>query len=179
MTKVFKKKYTNIGILGGSFDPPHKGHFHISKIALRKIKLDKLIWVVTKKNPHKKKPFLTTKTRIKLSKKLTKNEKKISVKYFDDKVKSRKTLSLLKYIHKKNKNKKIYFLMGADNFVKLHKWDNWKKIPKIAKIVVFARQNYYIKVFNSIAAKKLKKNEWFYINSKKVNISSSLIRKFW
>ena len=179
MTKVFKKKYTNIGILGGSFDPPHKGHFHISKIAIGKLKLDKLIWAVTKKNPHKKKPFFNIKTRIKLSKKLTKNEKKISIKYFDDKVKSRKTLSLLKYIYKKNKNKKIYFLMGADNFVKFHKWDNWKKIPKIAKIVVFARKNYYAKALRSIASKKLNKNEWLYINSKKINISSSLIRKFW
>ena len=46
-----------IGIFGGSFDPPHKGHVEISKISLKKIKLKKVYWVVTKKKPFKKKPF--------------------------------------------------------------------------------------------------------------------------
>ena len=69
--------------------------------------------------------------------------------------------------------------MGADNLVKFHKWNNWKKIPKLTKIVVFARQNYTTKSLNSIASKKLNKKDWTYINSKKMNISSSLIRKFW
>ena len=68
--------------------------------------------------------------------------------------------------------------MGADNLLKFHKWKNWKKIPEFAKIVVFARPNYSTKALNSIAAKKLKKNDWIYINYKKINISSSLIRKF-
>ena len=68
--------------------------------------------------------------------------------------------------------------MGADNLLKFHKWKNWKKIPKLAKIVVFARNNYSQKALNSVAAKKLGKKDWLYINSKKVNISSSLIRKF-
>ena len=64
MQKLSKKKYNKIGILGGTFDPPHKGHLYISKIALKKLKLDKLIWVVTKKNPLKKRPYLSLKNRI-------------------------------------------------------------------------------------------------------------------
>ena len=50
-----KKKY--IGILGGSFDPPHQGHIKITKIDLKKAKLKRIYWVITKKNPFKKKPF--------------------------------------------------------------------------------------------------------------------------
>ena len=66
--------------------------------------------------------------------------------------------------------------MGADNLPKFHKWYNWKKIPRLAKIVVFPRKNYNIK---SITTKKLDKKDFIYIRSKKINISSSLIRKFW
>ena len=46
-----------VGIFGGSFDPPHKGHVQISKISLKKIKLKKIYWIITKKNPFKKKSF--------------------------------------------------------------------------------------------------------------------------
>ena len=179
MQKLSKKNYVKIGILGGTFDPPHKGHLYISKIVLKKLKLNKLIWVVTKKNPLKQKPYLSTKTRISLSKKITKKEKKIFVKYFDDKIKSINTFDLLKFIKKKNKKAKLFFLIGADNLAKFHRWNNWKKIPKLAKIVVFPRQNYSIKSLNPFALKKLNKNDLIYVNSKKINISSSLIRKFW
>ena len=179
MQKLFKKNYNKIGILGGTFDPPHKGHLHISKIALRKLKLNKLIWLVTKKNPLKRKPYLSTKVRISLSKEMVKKEKKIFVRYFDDKIKSINTFNLLNYIKKKNKKTKLFFLIGADNLAKFHKWNNWKKIPKLAKIVIFPRQNYSIKSLSLIASKKLNRKDLIYINSKKINISSSLIRKFW
>ena len=177
MQKLSKKNYTKIGILGGTFDPPHKGHLHISKIVLKKLKLDKLIWIVTKKNPLKQKPYLSIKVRINLSIEITKKEKKIFVKYFDNKIKSNNTFNMLNFIKKKNKKAKLFFLIGADNLVKFHKWNNWKKIPKLAKIVVFPRQNFSFKSLNSITYKKLKKKDFLYINSKKINISSSLIRK--
>ena len=177
MQKLSKKKYTKIGILGGTFDPPHKGHLHISKIVLKKIKLNKLIWIVTKKNPLKQKPYLSIKARINLSKEITKKEKKIFVRYFDDKIKSNNTFNILNFIKKKNKKAKLFFLIGADNLEKFHKWNNWKKIPELAKIVVFPRQNFSFKSLNSIIYKKLKKKDFLYINSKKINISSSLIRK--
>ncbi len=88
------------------------------------------------------------------------------------------TYDLLKFIKKKNKKNQIFFLIGADNLIKFHKWKKWKKIPELAKIVVFARENYLKKAVNSIAAKNLEKKDCFYINNKKMNISSSLIRKF-
>tara|TARA_Y100000590_G_scaffold448796_1_gene585989 strand:+ start:436 stop:963 length:528 start_codon:yes stop_codon:yes gene_type:complete len=175
---VLKKKFNRVGILGGTFDPPHIGHLNISKIALKKFKLFKLIWIITKKNPLKKKPYLSTQLRINLSKDITKKIKKISVKYLDNKIKKNDTFSLLKYLKKKNNKNQLFFIIGSDNLIKLHKWKNWKKIPELAKIVVFARPKYSARAINSIAAKKLKKNDWIYVNLNKVNISSSLIRKF-
>tara|TARA_Y100000590_G_scaffold290232_1_gene326673 strand:+ start:3348 stop:3884 length:537 start_codon:yes stop_codon:yes gene_type:complete len=177
--KKNKKNYYKIGILGGTFDPPHKGHLYISKIALKKLKLVKLIWVITKKNPLKRKPHLNLTSRKKLANRITKDEKKIHVRYYDKKIRSSSTFELLNFIKKRNKTAKLFFLIGADNLINLHKWKNWKKIPKLAKIVIFPRQGYSLKFIKPIAAKKLNKKDLIYMNSKLINISSSLIRKFW
>ena len=109
MQKLSKKNYIKIGIFGGTFDPPHKGHLYISKITLKKLKLNKLIWVVTKKNQLKQKHYLSIKARINLSKEMAKNEKKIFVRYFDDKIKSINTFDLLNFIKKKNQKAKLFF----------------------------------------------------------------------
>ena len=66
-----KKK--KIGILGGSFDPAHKGHIKISIEAKKQFKIDKIIWAITRKNPFKSKSFFELKKRIAFSKKITKN----------------------------------------------------------------------------------------------------------
>ncbi len=179
MKKEIRKKNKKIGILGGTFDPPHYGHLYISKIALKKLRLDKVIWAITKKNPLKKKPHLEIKKRIQLSKKIIKKEKKIYIIFFDKKIKSRNTFNLLKYLKKDNKRAMLYFLMGADNLINFHKWYKWKEIPKFAKLVIFPRKNYLARMNKYIALKSLIKKDLIYIKSKKVNISSSLIRKFW
>ena len=103
MKKNKKKDYIKIGILGGTFDPPHKGHLYISKVALKKLRLKKILWVITKKNPLKNKPHLKLKERIKLSKAITKKNRKISIKYFDEKIGSTNTFNLLKYLKRKTK----------------------------------------------------------------------------
>jgi len=68
-----KKK--KIGILGGSFDPAHKGHLAISKEAVKRFKLKKIIWAITKKNPFKKQSSLSLQSRIKGCKKIIKKNK--------------------------------------------------------------------------------------------------------
>ena len=179
MKEIYKKNYTKIGILGGTFDPPHKGHLYISQVAIKKFKLKKILWIVTKKNPLKKKPYLSKNIRIKLSKQITKNKKKIFVKYFDDKIKTSNTFTLLNYIKKNNKKSKLFFLIGADNLLKFHKWYNWKKITEMVQIVVFPRKNFSYRNLSLSVHKKLNKKDFIYVNCKKINISSSLIRKLW
>ena len=109
MKKNKKRGYIKIGILGGTFDPPHKGHLYISKIALKKLRLKKILWVITKKNPLKNKPHLKLKERMKLSKKITRKNKKISIKYFDEQIRSNSTFNLLNYIKKKTKADLFFF----------------------------------------------------------------------
>ena len=84
---------------------------------------------------------------------------------------------MIKFVKKINSSTKIYFIMGADNLIKFHKWSKWKEIVKLSKILVFDRHKYKSKSLNSIAAKTIPHHKWKFINFKKVNISSSQIRK--
>ena len=113
MLNYLKRKNIKIGILGGSFDPPHKGHLAITNIAIKKLNLDLVIWLVTKKNPFKKKPYFSIKKRIKLSKTITKKRgKKINIEYLDNIIDSSHTYDLLNFIKKFNSNLNIFFFDG-------------------------------------------------------------------
>ena len=176
MVKSENKRIEKIGILGGTFDPPHKGHLKISQIAKKKFNLKKIIWAITKKNPFKKKSYFGLKKRIKLSRILVMRQKYIKVVFLEKKIDSNKTINLIKYF--KSKKRDIFFLLGADNLLNFHKWDNWKKIPKISKIVVFDRNGFKAKAKKSIAYKSIKNKGLTYVEFKKINISSSKIRNF-
>ena len=170
----FKKN--KIGILGGSFDPAHKGHLSISKEAVKIFKLKKIIWAITKKNPFKKKSNLNLLTRIKNCKKIIKKINFIEVKFLENKIKSNKTINLINYFTK-NKNNEIYFIMGADNLINFHKWHKWRTISKKCNIIVFDRHGYKKKSLDSKSYKCLNKEKLKFINFNKVNISSSQLRK--
>ena len=170
----FKKN--KIGILGGSFDPAHKGHLSISKEAVKIFKLKKIIWAITKKNPFKKKSNLNLSTRIKNCKKIIKKINFIEVKFLENKIKSNKTINLINYFTK-NKNNEIYFIMGADNLINFHKWHKWRIISEKCNIVVFDRHGYKKKSINSKTYKSLNREKLKFINFNKVNISSSQLRK--
>ena len=172
-----KNKKIKIGILGGSFDPPHKGHVKISTEAKRKFRINKIIWAITKKNPFKKKSFFDIKKRIYLSKKITKNYSFISIKFYENKIKSNKTIDLLNYLKKKNNRCEFFFIMGADNLISFHKWYKWEKISSNCNILVFDRSHFKSKSLKSIAFRKLSKKGLKFIKFKKVNISSSKLRK--
>ena len=166
-----------IGIFGGSFDPPHRGHVQIAKLSLKKLKLKYLIWSITKRNPLKKKPLLSLNSRILLSKKLVGKNKRIKIKNFHKHLKTNKTIELIKFAKKNLRNSRLYFIMGSDNMINLHKWHGWKKFQKYCTIVVFPRKGYLKNVLISKAYRKIKKDKIIFLKTKITNISSSKIRK--
>ncbi len=174
---MFNSKKRAIGIFGGSFDPPHKGHIAISKISLKKLNLEKIFWIITKKNPFKKESYFSLSQRISRSKKLTKKYSKMKILYLENKVQSNRTIHVLKYFKRKKKQFDLYLIVGSDNLQYFHKWTSWKKIVKLSKLVVFSRKGYDKKGRNSAVAKYLKKKNVIFIKNKLFNISSSKIKK--
>jgi len=163
--------------LGGTFDPAHIGHVQISKEAKKKVGLSKVFWVITKKNPFKKKSFFSLEKRINYAKKLNIKNKFIKIYFFENKIKSNKTIDLMKFLKNRYKKTEFFFIMGADNLINFHKWEKWDKITEISKILVFDRLKYKSRSLKSISFKKLNKKRLKFINFKKVNISSSQLRK--
>ena len=165
-----------IGVLGGSFDPAHKGHLAISKEAKKRFKLKKIIWAITKKNPFKIESKTSVADRIKYCKKIISTNSFIKVKFYEKIIKSNKTINLINHL-KKDKNIEIYFLMGADNLINFHKWHKSKLISKKCNILVFDRHGYKKNSLKSKTFKQLSKANLEFIEFNKVNISSSQLRK--
>ena len=183
----------NLGILGGTFDPPHKGHLHISKLVIKKLYLTTLYWAITKQNPLKKTtPHNNENKRKTLCRQLTKSEKKIKLFNTSDVKNSNLTINILQKIKKKiSKKTNLFFIIGADNLVQLHQWKEYKKIFSLCTVVVMNRIGYKKPALTSPAAKKFRKTkisldtllkigpkqkEWVYINNKGINVSSSRLR---
>tara|TARA_B110000240_G_scaffold51664_1_gene59066 strand:- start:128 stop:670 length:543 start_codon:yes stop_codon:yes gene_type:complete len=171
-----KPKKTKIGILGGTFDPAHKGHLKISKQAKKIFKLKNIIWAITQKNPFKNESKSNLKNRIQFAKKLIGKNDYIKVRFYEKKIGSNKTVDLIKHLSKK-KNNEIYFIMGADNLINFHKWYKWKSIVKKCNILVFDRLGYKAKSLKSVTFNETNKKKLTFVNFNKVNISSSQLRK--
>ena len=165
-----------IGILGGSFDPAHKGHLAISKEAKKRFKLEKIIWAITKKNPLKAESKTPVSKKIKDCKKIIGLNSFIKVKFYENIIKTNKTIDLINYLQR-NKNIEIFFLMGADNLINFHKWHKSKLISQKRNIIVFDRHGYKKNSLKSKTFKSLNNKTLTFVEFKKVNISSSQLRK--
>ncbi len=181
----------NIGLLGGSFDPPHKGHLYISLEAKKILKLDEVWWLVTPQNPLKINEPASYKDRVKNCKLIAKNHP-IKIKEIEKKINSRYSYETIEYLNGHYKNIKFFWLMGADNLINFHKWQNAKKIFNEIPIVVFRRYGYnekalksftsnFYKNFRLISEKINVKNfnklpAWTIIQNKEIKISSTEIR---
>ena len=182
----------HIGLLGGSFDPPHKGHLYISLEAKKILKLDEIWWLVTPQNPLKINQPASYSERVKNCKIMTKN-KPIKIKEIEKKINSQFSYQTIKYLNKHYKNINFFWLMGADNLINFHKWQNAHRIFNEIPIVVFRRYGYNQQALKSYVSNLYKnfriKNKnihidnfnqlpaWTIIQNKEIRISSTEIRK--
>ena len=181
----------SIGLLGGSFDPPHRGHLYISIEAKKMLQLYEIWWLVTPQNPLKILKPATYQERIMNCKKISKG-KPIIIKGIEKKINSQYTYQTLNYLLKKYTRIKFYWLMGADNLINFHKWQHWRQIFNEISVVIFKRHGYNNRALNSITSKTFATAQikslhlhqelfqilpsWTWINNREIKISSSEIR---
>ena len=182
----------NIGLLGGSFDPPHKGHLYISLEAKKILKLDEIWWLVTPQNPLKINKPASYSERLGNCKSIVRNHP-IKIKEIEKKINSKYSYQTIKYLNKHYKNLNFFWLMGADNLINFHQWQNAHRIFNEIPIVVFRRYGYNEKALKSnianfyknfringknIRLSNFKKTPaWTIIQNKEIKISSTEIRK--
>ena len=184
-----KSKKKLIGILGGTFDPPHEGHKFISRYALIRLNLQEVWWIVTSRNPLKEKSSNYLKRLEEVKKFL--NFRRVKLLEIEEE-KNLFAIETILYLKKRFKDKNFIWLMGTDNLEKLHMWKEWKKIFYNIPIAIFHRPSYSLNITKSKALFFFRKARiknivskkshlitpplWTFISGLKNHCSSSYIR---
>ena len=186
----FFNRRIKVGILGGSFNPAHNGHLHISNIAKKQLNLDEIWWSITPQNRLKEdKIFNSYFQRLNDTKRFISKHTFIKVMDYEYRFKLTHSYKSLLFLKNRSRNTKFIWLMGSDNIIDFPKWLRPHDIVRIFPIAVIERPSYSHNIFNSLGAKilgnrlmnknKLTKQKtpcWLYIKDKLNYLSSSKIR---
>jgi nicotinate-nucleotide adenylyltransferase len=128
-----------IGLLGGSFNPPHRGHLLISQLALQRLRLDRLWWLVTPGNPLKENSRLPAlATRIAEARALI-ADPRIAVSGLEADIGARFTYDTIAWLVRRARGVRFVWIMGADNLAQFHEWRHWREIAALVPIAVLDR----------------------------------------
>lgn len=128
----------SVGLLGGSFDPPHAGHVHITLEAMKRFGLDRVIWLFSPGNPLKPAAPATLERRMATARQLLQHPG-VLLSDYESRKGTRYTARTLSAIRADYRGVRFVWLMGADNLHQLHKWENWRHIMTTVPIGVLAR----------------------------------------
>lgn len=144
-----------IGLLGGSFNPAHEGHRHISRVALKRLNLDRIWWLVSPANPLKQRRELAP-----LAERVAKaysvaNHPRIEVTAFEAARPDAYTVSTLRFLTRRHPSTRFVWLMGADSLAGFHRWRDWRRLAALAPFGVLDRPGYRYRALASRAARAL------------------------
>ena len=146
-----------IGLLGGSFNPAHAGHRHISLWALRRLGLDEVWWLVSPQNPLKPVagmgPFAK---RLKDAAAMARHPR-IRVSGLEAALGTTYTAETLKRLRRRRPRDRFVWLMGADNLAQVDQWRDWQQIFDTTAVAVFARPSYCLRALAGKAARRFAK----------------------
>jgi len=141
-----------IGLFGGSFDPPHAGHLHVSRVALKRLRLDRIWWLVTPGNPLKETAGLTPMAARLAAARALAADPRIVVTDVEARLRTRYTCDTLAAIRARAPGVHFVWIMGADNLLQFHRWRRWEAIARTMPIAVVDRPG---GGFRTIGAKAL------------------------
>ena len=142
-----------IGLLGGSFNPAHAGHRGISQIALRRLGLDRIWWVVTPGNPLKSRgELLGLAERVVLAG-IVADDRRILITDFEKGLPSSFTVATLQHLRLRRPGVRFVWIMGADGLTQFHRWQHWRQIFQLMPIAVVDRPGWRLKAMASPAAR--------------------------
>lgn len=188
----YVEKGMQVGLFGGSFNPPHAGHALVADIALRRLALDQLWWIVTPGNPLKSVRELAPLTeRLRLSEEITRDPR-IKVTAFEAAHHIRYTADTLALVRARNPGVDFVWIMGADSLRDFHRWQRWRQIMLTFPIAVIDRPGATLSFLSSVVAKTfdyariderdatqlahMKAPAWTFIHGPRSPLSSSAIR---
>jgi nicotinate-nucleotide adenylyltransferase len=142
-----------VGLFGGSFNPPHEGHLLVAEIALRRLRLDQVWWLVTPGNPLKNHSGLAPLAeRLQQSEKLA-HDPRIKVTAFEKSLGQSYTAKTLSFVKARNPDVRFVWIMGADNLKSFHRWQHWQSIAETFPIAVIDRPGSTLSYLSSKMAK--------------------------
>jgi nicotinate-nucleotide adenylyltransferase len=148
------RRARKIGLLGGSFNPAHRGHLHISLLALKHLDLDEVWWLVSPQNPLKPVAGMAPLTERVAQAITVAQHPHIRVTDIEAALGSRYTADTLSALKKRFPATKFVWLIGADNLRQIARWEKWTRIFRLAPIAVFARPAYSLPALGSLAARR-------------------------
>jgi nicotinate-nucleotide adenylyltransferase len=143
-----------VGLLGGSFNPAHRGHLHISRLALDRLALDQVWWLVSPQNPLKPSHGMAPlDERLATARNLA-NNSNIRVTDVERHLGTRYTADTLDALAESHPDTRFVWIMGADNLIQIPRWKRWTSLFKAVPIAVFARPSYSLRALSGRAAKR-------------------------
>src|SRR3954447_222016 len=128
-----------IGLLGGSFNPPHEAHRAVSLFAIKRLKLDRVWWLVTPGNPLKSNGALNDlDTRMAAARKMA-DDPRIDISCLEAVIGIRYTVDTISYLRRRASGLRFVWIMGADNLAQFHRWQNWRRIADQVPLAVIDR----------------------------------------
>ncbi len=142
-----------IGLFGGSFNPPHEGHALVAEIALKRLGLQQLWWMVTPGNPLKSKRELEPLGKRIADSEAMNSDPRVKVTAFEKALGQSYTAQTLSYIRQHNRDCRFVWIMGADNLATFHHWQHWREIALTFPIAVIDRPGSTLSYLSSKMAK--------------------------
>lgn len=144
-----------VGLFGGSFDPPHEGHLLVAETALRRLRLDRLWWIVSPGNPLKAgRPPASLAERLALCRALA-EDRRIVVTAFEASHQIRYTADMVDLVLTHRPTARFVWVMGADNLATFHRWQSWREIAARLPLAVVDRPGATLSPLSSPAARTL------------------------